>query len=55
MLVGIKVVFGFRLSPGAVELLLVEDQRNLVQAEIHSEEPYLIGVLAIEEEVPGIT
>src|SRR5438046_7533248 len=54
MTVGVKPVLGFGRAAGNVKSVLVEHQRDFMGIEPQPERGKMVGILAVEEVVPGI-
>ena len=55
MAIGVEEVLRTRWAAGGMKLFLVEHERDLVRIKVHAEDLQMVGVLAIEQIVPGVT
>ena len=55
VLVSVKVIYGLFGPAAAMETFFIEDQRNLMDVEVHAEQAKVVGILAVKEDIPGIT
>ena len=53
MAIGVEEVLGLAIPAGDVELFLVIHQRHRMRIELQAERGQMVGVLAIEQVVPG--